>query len=109
MDLISRQAAIDAVNKYTFDFPQYMERFVTELRDAMKGDLVSDLMELPSAQPNKEQIKTGEWEMFELITSVYYGKQYYFKRENGIVYSRASCKYMSVDDAIKEFLDVIGE
>lgn len=58
---------------------------------------------------SKEQKKAGEWEMFELITSVYYGKQYYFKQENGIVYSRASCKYMSVDDAVQEFLDVIGE
>lgn len=50
-DLISRQAAIDAVEKYDFDFPQYMERFVTELRDAMKEDLKGDIADLPSAQP----------------------------------------------------------
>lgn len=50
-DLISRQAAIDAVDKYDFNFPMYMERFVTELRDAMKADLKDDIKELPSAQP----------------------------------------------------------
>lgn len=51
-DLISRQAAIDAIEKYDFDFPDYMERFVTELRDAMKEDLKDDIVNLPSAQPD---------------------------------------------------------
>lgn len=50
-DLISRQAVIDAVEKYDFNFPEYMERFVTELRDAMKEDLKGDIADLPSAQP----------------------------------------------------------
>ena len=50
-DLISRQAAIDAIEKYNFNFPEYMERFVTELRDGMKEDLKEDIAELPSAQP----------------------------------------------------------
>ena len=58
-DYISRQAAIDAIDKYDFDFPQYMERFVTELRDAMKADLKADIKDLPSEQPepltDKEQ------------------------------------------------------
>lgn len=49
-DLISREAALDAIRKYDFFFPQYMERFVTELRDAMKSDLVNDIKNLPSAQ-----------------------------------------------------------
>ena len=50
-DLIYRQAAIDAVNRYDFKYPKYMERFVTELRDAMKADITDDLEDLPSAQP----------------------------------------------------------
>ena len=57
-ELISRQAAIDAVSKYNFDYPQYMERFVTELRDAMKADLKHDIEELPPAQPERPK---GEW------------------------------------------------
>ena len=52
-DTISRQAAIDAIGKYNFEFPDYMERFVTELRDAMKADLKHDIKALPSAQPER--------------------------------------------------------
>ena len=51
-DLISRQATLDAIEKYDFSFPEYMERFVTELRDAMKEDLKDDIANLPSAQPD---------------------------------------------------------
>lgn len=51
----------------------------------------------------------GEWDMFELITSTYYGKQYYFREPNGMVYSRKSHKYMTRTEAVNEFLDAIGE
>lgn len=51
----------------------------------------------------------GEWELFELITSTYFGKQYYFVEDNGLVYSRETHKHMTRDDAISEFLDIIGE
>lgn len=57
-DLIDRQAAIDAVNRYDFKYPKYAERFVTELRDAMKADITDDLEYLPSAQPER---KIGRW------------------------------------------------
>lgn len=57
-DTISRQAALDVIRKYDFFFPQYAERFVTELRDAMKSDLVNDIKTLPSAQPQRMR---GRW------------------------------------------------
>ena len=49
------------------------------------------------------------WELFELITSAYYGKMYYFRNEDGTVYSRASHENMSEDAAVREFLDHIWE
>lgn len=55
------------------------------------------------------EFERGEWEMFCLITSAWYGKQYYFMQDNGIVYSRDSGKYMTAQDAYNEFLDKIGE
>lgn len=55
-----------------------------------------------------ELIKRGEWQMFELITSVYYGKQYYFLEPGERVYSRASSKSLTIIEAIDEFLDTIG-
>lgn len=51
----------------------------------------------------------GEWDMFKLITSVYYGKQYYFLQDNELVYSRASGKYMTFQQAVDEFLKEVGE
>ena len=59
-DLIRRLAAIDAIEKYNFNFPEYMERFVTELRDAMKEDLKDDIANLPSAQPEQRWIPVSE-------------------------------------------------
>ena len=47
------------------------------------------------------------YEMFELISGVYFGKQYYFKDNNDMVYSRFSNSYMTKDDALNEFLDEI--
>lgn len=52
--------------------------------------------------------KDGEWEMLDLISSAYYGKEMYFKEDNLTVYSRYSHHYMSVDDAIREFISLIG-
>ena len=61
---------------------------------------------LPTADA-VEMKKEGEWEMFDLISSAYYGKGMYFKQDDGTVYSRYSCKYMSVDEAIREFVSLI--
>ena len=47
------------------------------------------------------------YEMFELISGVYFGKQYYFEDNNDMVYSRLSNSYMTKDDALNEFLDEI--
>ena len=60
----------------------------------MEYDLVSDY-------------ERGRWDMFVLISSIEYGKQCYFLQDDGLVYSRRSCKYMSIEDAVNEFLDVI--
>lgn len=53
--------------------------------------------------------KVGEWDMFDLISSAYYGKRMYFKEDNDIVYSRYSCKYMTVDEALREFISLIDD
>lgn len=48
------------------------------------------------------------WELFSLITSVYYGKQYYFEEWDGTVYSRLSHERMTKEAALSEFLEAIG-
>ena len=51
----------------------------------------------------------GEWDMFVLLSSAWYGKQCYFLQDNEIVYSRNSCKYMNRDEAYVEFANAIGD
>lgn len=55
----------------------------------------------------KTAYAAGEWDMFVLISSAWHGKQYYFLEDGDRVYSRQSCKYMTRDEAIQEFLDAI--
>ena len=52
----------------------------------------------------------GEFDTLNLLSSAWHGKQYYFveDEERGIIYSRESCKNMSLDDAISEFADKLG-
>ena len=110
-DLISRQVAIDAVRDALmvfFDFNDsdiepYMS-YTEKLLLSINKKVREKLRNLPSAEQN-----VGEWDMFELITSTWYGKQCYFMEDSGIVYSRVSHEYMSVIDAIKEFLGMIGD
>ena len=56
-----------------------------------------------------DKFKDGQWEMFEFITSVYFGKQYYSLGKHGLVYSRYSHDYMSFDEALSEFCAFIGD
>lgn len=70
---------------------------------AVRGGIAS----LPYAEATKAE--DGEWSMFNLLSSAYWGKQYYFRQDNGIVYSRESGKYMSFDDAVSEFIKRIGD
>ena len=59
-----------------------------------------------------QQLEIREWDLFDLLSSAWYGKGCYFKQDDGTVYSRVSCEYMSFDQAIDEFankLTVEGE
>lgn len=49
----------------------------------------------------------GEWDMFWLITSVYFGKEYYFLNDDGSVYSRLTHMNKSREAAKQEFLDYL--
>lgn len=65
------------------------------------------LREVVDWMPTIEQ-RDEAWEMFSLITSAWYGKECYFI-ENGIVYSRVSCRRMTREEALNEFLRRIAD
>ena len=54
-----------------------------------------------------QQLETRGWELFDLLSSAWYGKDCYFKQYDGTVYSRASCQYFTFDQAIDEFASTL--
>ena len=90
-DTIDRQMAITHV--YAALYPN--------ISAAEKADKA--LREVPTVKEHRDEA----WEMFSLITSVWYGKQYYFMQDNGLVYSRKSHLTMTKGDALDEFLKEI--
>lgn len=45
----------------------------------------------------------GRWDVLYGLSCDYFGKQYYFTENDGRIYSRESCKHMTLDEAIDEF------
>ena len=45
----------------------------------------------------------GRWDVLYELSCAYLGKQYYFIQGGGVIYSRYSCRYMTLDDAVDEF------
>lgn len=57
----------------------------------------------------KEGYERGRFDALDAISSVYHGKQYYFREDNGLIYSRDSCKYLTLEEAIYEFAEKFGD
>lgn len=51
----------------------------------------------------------GRFDMLHLISSIEYGKQCYFLQDNDMVYSRRSCKYVTLEAAIEEFAEIMND
>lgn len=49
------------------------------------------------------------WDVFDDLTSAYYGKQMYFTQPDGKVYSRLSCGYMTFEESLAEFREAIAK
>lgn len=72
------------------------------------NDGCSDNEEMTDALALIEQLEEREWELFNLLSSAFYGQQCYFKQDDGTVYSRATCEYLSFDQAIDEFAEILS-
>lgn len=57
-DPIDRQAALDAINSYFVNPPEYMRAYADRLLHAVKEDLVDDINNLPTIEPMR---KKGRW------------------------------------------------
>lgn len=50
-----------------------------------------------------QHLEDEKWNVFDLLSSAWFGKRCYFKQDDGTVYSRASGEYLSFDQALDEF------
>lgn len=50
-----------------------------------------------------------EWDLLNLLSSAWYGKQCYFQQDDGMIYSRSSGRYLSLDQAIDEFAGILTD
>ena len=97
---------VDAVprQKYEEDMENAFAHGYTDAESKYRKMIADgELVELPTVKEHRDEA----WEMFSLITSVWYGKQYYFMQDNGLVYSRKSHLTMTKGDALDEFLKEI--
>jgi hypothetical protein len=95
MRLIDADALKDYYGKWSNNHTEFLKPEIDRYIDAQ-----------PTIDPESLR-KKGEWDMFSLITSVYFGKEYYFLEKNDVVYSRLSHEYKSREGAIQEFLDYL--
>ena len=56
-----------------------------------------------------QQLEACRWELFDDLSTAYYGKQMYGLNDDGTVYSRYSCDTMPFERAVDEFRRLISD
>lgn len=62
-----------------------------------------------SSCANYDHADSRDWDIFQLITSVAYGKQRFFREDDGRVWDRESGEYMTFEVALDKYLGEIGD
>ena len=88
-------------------YGQSHERCNAEL--AAANALQALLTERDEYKRRAEAADIRRWEDFSLISAVWYGKDAYFRQDDGMVYSRISGEYMNFDQAVDEFVCEMSE
>ena len=58
--------------------------------------------------PIYKVVPTTAFDVLNETSSAWYGKQYYFLQDDGSVYSRESCRNMTLEEAIEEFCNALS-
>ena len=84
----------------------FMEYMKSERRERIWVN--QEVLELIKAQPTVMAPYRIAFNVLDSLSSAYYGKQMYFLRDNGPIYSRVSSKFLSgIADAVNEFYGVL--
>lgn len=72
-------------------------------------DLCSNKPMTKDALAYIQQLESSRWELFDDLSTAYYGKVMYGLNDDGTVYSRYSCDTMSFEQAVDEFRRLIAD
>ncbi|MBO7309518.1 MAG: hypothetical protein J6V38_07810 [Kiritimatiellae bacterium] len=71
--------------------------------DELKEEYYVDIHTARDPMADKiKQLEAREWDLFDLLSSAWFGKRCYFRQDDGNVYSRLTGEYMLFDQAIDE-------
>lgn len=105
-DLISRAALLEDIEDWYNGIGETMNPTDTIIRNVLSS--VMDNINVAEAI-EAEPVRHGKWEVFDDLSSAYYGKQMYFTQPDGTIYSRLSHGYMTFEEALSEFREAIAK
>lgn len=93
---------IDAVSKGVYDQVRWE-------RDVAIAQLEELGIGFGQKKPDIDVVQLAKFEMFDRITSVWYGKRIFFMQDDGMVYSKIDCDMITFDQAVDEFCSILSE
>lgn len=82
---------------------------MNEIKDALHVLGVARL-DINSAIEKLEKAEDAAFDVFNIITSAEYGKQRFFKEENGLIYDRAKREYLrDFETALNRYVEEISD
>lgn len=71
--------------------------------------LMRDSLALLKEQEQIKEESITPFEVLEIISSSYGGKQIFFQEENGMIYDRYKCEYITLEDAVYRMAKMVGD
>lgn len=81
--------------------------WIRVLDDAAK--LIEKLLKKTDENDLRREQNDATFEALDRFSAAYYGKQTFFKQDNGQIYDRNSADYISLDEAMNRFAKTLSE
>ena len=82
---------------------------MNEIKDALQFLAVAKL-DINNAIEKLKKAEDAAFDVFNIITSAEYGKQRYFKEENGLIYDRAKSEHLrDFETALNRYVKEISD
>ena len=71
--------------------------------------LFSEILAILKEQKQIKEESITPFEVLDIISSSYGGKQIFFQEENGMIYDRYKCEYITLEDAVYRMAKMVGD